>query len=263
MNGIMSPEEVWNTIRQTARSMGIVDIAVASADAWESDGLTKGLIPPGSRPRDILPDARSVIVIAIPLQKTIIDTTPSIYYNHLYTLTNQYLDISAERLVLELGILGHHAVFVPRDGYHGMKGLENGQNSFFSHRHAAYLAGMGTFGYSNMLLSEKYGPRFRITSVITSADLPCGKPMEKQLCTGCRKCTRMCPAMAVPDSPYPAEIVDKHRCIEYHKGLEAEGILPCGRCIAVCPVGRDDMPSPDPGALENIRSYRLLNNSGN
>lgn len=263
MQSLMKPEELWQHIKDVARSQGIVDIAVASAESWVTDGFTNGLIPEGSRPTDILPDARSVIVFGIPIQKTIIDTTPSIYYNHLYNLTNQYLDLSAERLVLELNILGHHAVYVPRDGYHGITGLMKGQNSFFSHRHAAYLAGMGSFGYNNMLLTEKYGPRVRITSIITSAELPAGKPMEKQLCTGCRLCTRMCPAKAVPDEDYPLKLVDKQACTEYHKKLSDEGIMPCGKCIAVCPVGNDRHdPKPDGQAMKKIQSYRLVHNEG-
>lgn len=255
----MDGTELLEKLREIARGMGIADVGVADANLWETDGLVSETVREGSRPRDILPDAESVVCIAIPLQKTIVDTTPSIYYNHLYTLTNTYLDLAIERLVLELGILGYHAVYVPRDGYHGMKGLEKGQNSFFSHRHAAYLAGMGTIGYNNMLITEKYGPRVRITSLITSAKLPSGKPMDKQLCIGCRRCTKMCPVSAVPADNYPV-LVKKDRCVEYHAKLNEEGIMPCGKCIAVCPVGNDRMPESDDKATERIRSFKLVHN---
>ena len=127
---------------------------------------------------------------------TVLDTAPSILYNHLYNTVNTMLDQAAERIALELISMGHHAVAIPRDGYLGLAGLRGDPSAFFSHRHAAYLAGMGTFGYNNMLLTERYGPRIRLASIVTSAELPSGSPMDRQLCTGCRRCVRECPANA-------------------------------------------------------------------
>lgn len=247
---------MYERIREVARDNGIVDVGVADASAWLTDPLVSERIPVGGRPTDIMPDARSVIVIGIPLQNTILDTAPSIYYNHLYSVVNNMLDQVGERISLELLALGHHAVYVPRDGYHGINGLKQSQTAFFSHRHSAYLAGLGTFGYNNMLLTERNGPRIRFTSIITDAELPHETPMEGQLCIGCRRCTRECPANAVPDRHYPAGHVDTGLCLGNSEKLAREGISPCGRCIAVCPVGKDLIESPTTESIELIRSYK-------
>lgn len=252
----MEPDEVFARLRDVARGMGIVDISAARASDWTEDPLVSARVRDGCRPTDIMPGARSVVVIGIPIQSTIVDTSPSIYYNHLYGVVNTMLDQAAERLALELNALGFAAVYVPRDGYFGLPGLKERQESFFSHRHAAYLAGMGTFGYNNMLLTERNGPRIRFTSVITTADLPCGSPMDRELCIGCRKCTKVCPAKAVPDASYPTEIVNKAACVANTERLTKDGISPCGRCIAVCPVGTDRVEPPNPAAMHEIGSYR-------
>lgn len=252
----MEPEELMSAITEILRNNGIVDVGVADASAWIEDPLVSSRVPVGGRPTDIMPGARSVIVFGIPIQNTIIDTAPSIYYNHLYTVVNNMLDHVGERIALELLALGHHAVYVPRDGYHGLNGLKQKQNAFFSHRHSAYLAGLGTFGYNNMLLTERNGPRIRFTSVITDAVLPCGEPMEGQLCIGCRRCTKMCPAGAIPDLHYPEGHVDTLLCVGNSERLAREGISPCGRCIAVCPIGKDLIEGPIEESVDLIRSYR-------
>lgn len=247
----------WNIdgLRELCRSMGVVDVGVADPRAWDTDPVASSRVPEAGRPLSIMPDARSVIVVGIPVQSTVLDTAPSVYYNHLYGVVNDMLDHVTERISMELMARGHRAVYVPRDGYFGLAGLRRDPTAFFSHRHAAYLAGMGTFGYSGMLLTPAYGPRIRLSSVITSMDFPAGSPMVDDLCTGCRRCTRMCPAGAVPDRGYPSGLTDKSACVEMHATLGEKGTTPCGRCIAVCPIGEDRGPSPTADAVELIRSY--------
>lgn len=251
----MDPEELMGRLREVARGLGIVDVAVAPAERWETDPLVSSRVGPGSRPSDIMPGARSVLVVGIPLQDTVVDTAPSLYYNHLYGLVNSMLDQATERLALELNIAGYRAAYVPRDGYYGMAGLRERPEAFFSHRHAAYLAGMGTFGWNNLLLTREHGPRMRFGSVITTAVLPYGEVMADQVCLRCGRCVRECPASALGARDYPDAITDKGACTDRHGILEPKGIGPCGRCIAACPVGREDGRPPTEAALRTIRSY--------
>ena len=41
----------------------------------------------------------------------------------------------------------------------------------FSNRHAAVAAGIGEFGWLSIVMTPDYGPRIRIVSVITRADI--------------------------------------------------------------------------------------------
>lgn len=249
------PMDVLERLKEVAEGFGVYDIGVADADAWSTDSLVSERIREEERPNAIMPSARSVIVIGIPVQSTILDTAPSIYYSELYKTVNQLLDTATERIALELIHMGYHAVYVPRDGYQGIEGLKRNPASLFSHRHAAYLAGLGTFGYNNMLLTKRYGPRIRFSSVITDAPLPYGRPMTENLCIGCARCTKACPKGAVGDKYYPDTITKKTLCVENSADLRSKGISPCGRCIAVCPVGGDRIEGPTEAAIRNIRSF--------
>lgn len=252
----MDPYELMDHISSLARSLGITDIGAADVNGWERDALVRDTIPGHASPSEMMKGSRSVISIGIPVQRTILATAPSSYYSEHYKTVNSMLDHAAQRIAMELNILGYPSVFVPRDGYTGIEGLRKDPSSFFSHRHSAYLAGMGTFGVSGMLITRNNGPRIRFISVITTAELPYGGPLEEQLCTGCLGCTSGCPEDAVASGPYPNALTDKQRCVEYSAVLRSRGCSPCGRCIFVCPVGRDASdPLPSDEAVENIRRY--------
>lgn len=79
--------------------------------------------------------------------------------------------------------------------------------------------------------------------------------MDRQLCTGCRKCVRECPANAVSDAGYPDGTTEKQKCVGISASLAAKGVSPCGRCIAVCPIGNDRCLPPTDEAIGLIRSY--------
>ena len=223
--------------------MGIVDIAVADADAW-------GMTADGRSPKDIMTSCRSVIVIGIPLQKTITDTAPSVYYSHLYSTVNASLDNASERIALELGILGYDAVYIPRDGYKGIRGLRACMGSMFSHKQAAYYAGIGTYGMNGLILTENHGPRIRFSSVLTSAALPPDSPLRKELCIGCGKCASACPANAIADGR-----INRDVCLDRNEELGKHGISPCGRCMSACPIGNIKSAPPSERGLENMKRF--------
>lgn len=244
----MKPEETLTRIMELARSMGIVDVGVASAEAWED-----GTIPIGKRPKDIMTSCESAIVLGIPIQKTVSDTAPSIYYSHLYSVINSSLDSAAERIALELNILGHDAVYIPRDGYKGIKGLRANNSAFFSHKHAAFYAGMGSFGMNGLILTREHGPRIRFVTVLTSAELPCDGPSGKTLCANCGRCARECPSGAISTDWK----VDATRCLDCNEDMARKGISPCGICVAACPIGDVGSAPPSEEGRTNISSYTL------
>ena len=127
---------------------------------------------------------------------------------------------------------------VPRDGYGSIRVLLERPVAFFSHRHAAYLAGLGSFGVNNVLLTAAFGPRVRFASILTAAELPPDPVFEEDLCTRCMRCVEECPAGALEPGDYPASLTDKRACAERAADLFGRHVSPCGRCIAVCPSVR-------------------------
>jgi epoxyqueuosine reductase len=220
------------------RKMEIPIVGVANVKRWE-DPPFQSWMPREFYPQSIYPETKSVIVIGMPISLPVLETAPSIYYRELYNTVNALLDQYTYRLAGFLSERGYPSIFVPRDGYAGVEALLENPVAFFSHRHAAFLAGLGNFGLNNMLLTPKFGPRVRFGSVFTAAELTPDPSLEEELCIRCMRCVDMCPVNALDEADYPYGLTNKETCASYSAKLSRQGISPCGICIKVCPVGED------------------------
>ncbi len=225
-------------IQAVAERMEIPLIGFAGVERWKTP-LFEPWIPDSFHPDRIYPETRTVIVIGLPVSLPVLETAPSIWYAELYRTVNSLLDQYTYRIAEFLTEKGIPSVFVPRDGYGGIDVLLENPVSFFSHRHAAVLAGLGTFGVNNMVLTPQYGPRVRFGSILTTAGLSSDPLIEEPLCIRCGRCTSSCPAEALGDQVYPRELTDKQACTANSAALNRRHISPCGICIKVCPVGTD------------------------
>jgi epoxyqueuosine reductase QueG len=222
-------------ITREALRLGANLVGYAPASRWLGSELAESYWP-GS----IWPQAKTVIVLGVPMLLPIIESTPSINYQEMYTAANQILDQAAFRLAAWLNGLGHAAIYLPRDGYGNLDILRRKPVASFSHAIAGKYAGLGTIGASHMLLTPEYGPRVRLVSVFTSADLPGDRLVKGELCNGCGLCIRLCPAKAfTPVKKHLIANMDKDPCTARHQQLRLENRWPCGICAKVCPVGTD------------------------
>jgi len=65
-------------------------------------------------------------------------------------------------------------------------------------RIAATLAGLGEIGWSKVFLTEEFGPRQRLTVILTEAELDPDPIRVGHLCDRCKRCVAECPAGAIP-----------------------------------------------------------------
>ena len=219
-------------------AMDIPLVGIASIARWETP-LFDPWIPLAFYPHSIWPEAAAVIVIGLPVHLPVLETTPSIWYHEHYNTINRLLDEYTYKIASFLNETGYPSVSVPRDGYGGIEALQREPVAFFSHRHAAYLAGLGTFGMNNMILTKEYGPRVRFGSLFTTAPFTSDPLIQDELCTHCMQCVLCCPFEAISGKKYPKETTDTHACTSYSTTLAKRQISPCGICIKVCPVGSD------------------------
>ena len=91
--------------------MEIPLVGVANVERWE-DPPFEPWVPEEFYPQSIFPEARSVIVIGLPIHLPVLETAPSVYYRELYTTVNILLDQYTYRLAAFLNELGHPSVFV-------------------------------------------------------------------------------------------------------------------------------------------------------
>jgi len=231
-----SQAEFKRKIKRKAHSLGANLVGVANVERWESEHHNE----PEFWPQNIWPWSKSVIVLAVQIFPSMLETTPSVVYSELYNTTNKFLDEIAYRLANYINTLGHRAHFFPRDCYGDISVLVKKPEAAFSHVLAGLYAGLGTVGMNHTLLTKEYGPRIRLVSVITDLELPPDPMLKKELCLKCQSCVLRCPmqAFTAPSDGIIAKM-DKHRCAAYHAKLKGEFRYPCGLCNAVCPVGQD------------------------
>ena len=237
-------ENLKEEILRKCRELQIPLVGFAPADRWENPPVElpnkfNEWIPREFWPQSIYPEVKTVIVIGLPVQLPIVETAPSIYYHELYHTVNAALDLKAYEISNFLTFKGYSSIYLPRDGYGDIEILLDKPFAFFSHKHAAYLAGLGSFGQNNVLLTPEYGPRVRFTSIFTTAKIE-GTPIKgEDLCTHCLSCLRECPVNAIKSEGKFPPPIDKISCALRSKKLREEHRSPCGICIKVCPVGED------------------------
>ncbi len=240
----MQSSTLKNKILKKCKEMQIPLIGFAPVERWENPpeelpNSFKDWIPLEFWPQSIYPEAKTVIVIGLPVSLPIVETAPSIYYHELYNTVNASLDLKAYEIANFLTFQGYASIYLPRDAYGDIDVILEEPFAFFSHKHAAYLAGLGSFGQNNVLLTPQFGPRIRFTSIFTQAQLEGDDIKNQDLCTKCMACLKECPVKAIKahgDFPPP---IDKITCAERSKKLRKEYRSPCGICIKVCPVGDD------------------------
>jgi epoxyqueuosine reductase QueG len=135
---------------------------------------------------------------------------------------------------------GHASVFFSRDGYARIDVLLQKPSAAFAHIFAAQYAGLGNVGVNHTILTNEFGPRIRLVSVLTEAELPPDRALKKTLCIRCRACVDCCPVQAFTyEKDSVVAVYDKLACAQRAKLLVEKGRYPCGICIKVCPVGKD------------------------
>lgn len=239
---------IKDKIKAKCYKMGIPMVGFAPKERWEQPPTElpqnfSHWIPREFWPQSIYPEVKTVIVIGLPVQLPIVETAPSIYYHELYETVNNLLDEKAYEIANYLTLKGYPSIYLPRDGYGDIEVLLESPLTFFSHKHAAFLAGLGSFGLNNVLLTPEFGPRVRFTSIFTTAEMK-GDPIPgEDLCTRCLSCAVQCPVKAI-ESRYPSgssspPLINKMKCARRSEKLRKEYNSPCGICIKVCPVGGD------------------------
>ena len=118
----------------------------------------------------------------------------------------------------------------------------------FSFKYAATRAGLGWYGRNDVLITERYGPRARLSAVLVAAPLEYGQPIDESRCPDdCMKCVNACPCKALNgmkwhESLWRSELIDYHRCNRMRSAFipRLGRKSACGLCLAACPFGMVD-----------------------
>ncbi len=160
-------------------------------------------------PHEWLPGARTVISFFMPYTEKVKRANsrdfkwPADEWLHARIEGQAFLEKVSEHLKKMLIGSGYDTlvpIFDPRfREYYADPDLDLSFSSNWSERHAAYICGLGTFGLSKGLITEK-GVAGRFGSLVTELYLPPDKRSYSGLydyCTMCGLCEEHCPAEAI------------------------------------------------------------------
>jgi len=118
----------------------------------------------------------------------------------------------------------------------------------FSHKMAATRAGLGWIGKTALLVTEKFGPRVRLATILVQEKLfETGVFIESCKCGDCTICVTKCPAQAANGREWNIQtdrdlFYDAFKCRDTARELSLkhmnEKVSLCGICAAVCPKGK-------------------------
>jgi len=237
-------KKIWQLILEYCHEKDLPVIwaepIVRFADAWHPGFLQLRQIvdPQHYVPEDYLSGAKNVISWFLPFLPEIGKNNRgkglcSQQWAEAYLVTNEMAVWISEQLAMYIQDEWNTDAAVPFDV--GMIGMDN-PRSRWSQRHVAYLAGHGTFGKNNMLISDA-GSVGRYFSIVTALDVTPDKPIAEERCLwkrdgSCGLCMKRCESGALTEAGF-----DRFKCLT--QCLENMARYPgadvCGKCTVELP----------------------------
>ncbi|SDM29295.1 epoxyqueuosine reductase [Halarsenatibacter silvermanii] len=214
-------------------------MAAASAQDDYFPRLKEVVIEDHMLPRDLLAGAETVICYFLPFAAEIPASNiggdlPSRAWAQACSETNSLIGHLNEKLKQEIEARGGRANFAAATGNFYRAELV----SSWSHKHAAFIAGLGTFGRHHMLITES-GCAGRIGSLVTDLKMKVDSRPESEFCLDragkeCRECVENCEFSALT-----AEGLNKEACYQVLKNnadyFNSDELKSCGKCAVNLP----------------------------
>lgn len=172
-----------------------------------------------------------------------IESAPTHTYFHHYRDINTLIDQICLRLSLLIQEEGYLAMNVPASQT-VTNAKEEKYRAVFSHKIAGTQSGLGWIGKNDLFVTEEYGSRVRMGTILTNMPLECERVEVVSKCGECTACTNACPAGAIRGKNWEInssrnDLLDVDKCAEHMKNAYKDigrGSV-CGLCLRVCPRG--------------------------
>jgi len=163
---------------------------------------------------DLMPTAKSVIVMAVAHSLGSVYSPDIMLWTRSKMQTSRLLDETAEKIgrmleregFLTLPISADKPVEIHKNNPEtGKKFRQTRSVGFLSFKHEAISCSMGEIGKNNLLLTPEFGPHQRLCAIITEAELEPDEKQDFDLCKGCDKCVAACPSGALTPDGYDVD----------------------------------------------------------
>ncbi len=192
------------------------------------------------KPDELLPGAKAIITYFIPFDEKVVrsnggDGKSSLEWAHAYIETNILIESLGRALGSELRRDMVRSFAPPPTHNYDPQTL----TSEWSHKHVSYIAGLGTFGQHQMLITAK-GVCGRLGSIIIDKELSQTPRPTHELCLykhdgSCLECVARCTFGALKEDSF-----DRYRCheicvknAERFKNIGPATATVCGKCVSV------------------------------
>jgi epoxyqueuosine reductase QueG len=227
-------ESVARSQTHTRYRTPLVGFASADDPGWLM--ILERMNPEHLLPKDILPGAQTVVAFFVPFSYRVVTENKRHFYvspewAQAYVETNALIEATCRGLGRMLA--GRHVRAAHQPPTHNFD--QETLRSLWSHKSAAYVAGLGEWGLNRMLITER-GCAGRLGSMVIDAAIPPTARPGSIYCNfyrdgSCMECVNRCQVGALRISG-----LDKERC--YRTCLEVDffyhsqfGKVPvCGKC---------------------------------
>ncbi|HQN04891.1 MAG TPA: tRNA epoxyqueuosine(34) reductase QueG [Anaerolineaceae bacterium] len=205
-----------------------------------------------SNPRKLMPEARSVIVLAAayPASQNSKHNTPGIA--SYAQLGQDYHQVFRDTCRKAIDVIRH---VVPAAGKEPATFKTFSDTAPILEKEMAVRAGLGWIGKNGCLTNPHYGSWLLLAEIFTSLEIEPDEPFQRQHCGNCQRCLEACPTSCI----LPDRTLDAARCISYltiehrtdipeplHSPI-GQQVFGCDICQQVCPWNRK--AQEDPGSL--------------
>lgn len=189
--------------KKLAKERGADLVGIASVERFSNAPLMLS-------PNGLLPTAKSVVVVATYFLDASMELMEKEYRLHEYDLyginqsgtgMNHRMEHIAFYVARFLEKQGHKSLPIASSNIWRFRPYKDIDHPFapdLVHRYAGVAAGLGELGWHGVFMTPEFGPRVRLTSIVTEAPLE-PTPMYEgpALCDRCMECAKRCPTQAL------------------------------------------------------------------
>ncbi len=182
------------------------NILMGAASAEELNKVA----PEGFRPKDLLPNAKTVLIFAQPLPLAVFQVPGE--NNNFYQRSSYTHYLIMDKLANDLSLMIQQAGYasLPIPSYSPLRFYKGEPRGIISLKHTAVYAGLGKMGRNTILIHPEHGNVMRLGALMTEMEWPEYPAInEKSLCPDdCHLCEEACPVGALKDGN-----IDKTKCM--------------------------------------------------